>query len=124
MSAYAPVVAVGAGGRGAAGAFFAGLFLAFDLRDLTKRPAFLIFCTLEREIPAALAICEPDFPACTSFFTRARVAAVMTARLWVFGTAAAFLGRPALRPFLQPPPRAADLTALRKDFTSAKPYRS
>ena len=47
----------------------------------TSPSAFLTFCTLGREIPTALAIWLPDLPAFTSFFTWARVASVMTARL-------------------------------------------
>ena len=103
-------------------AFFAVAFLGSGLRLFTRPNAFLMFRTLGSEIPTALATCDPVLPALTSFFTRARMALVILARLRVFGVAAAFLGLPTLRLARSMPPPTAALTALMNGSRSGKPY--
>ena len=76
-----------------------GFNLPYAIRVMPR--AFLMFCTLGREIPTALAIWEPVLPTSTSFFTRARIALVILARFrfFSFDAATAFLRRPGPRPF-------------------------
>ena len=72
--------------------FFALALGAAFARPFTSPSSFLMFCTLGSEIPTLSAICEPVLPAPTSFFTRARVASVIFARLPRLVTFAAFGG--------------------------------
>lgn len=81
---------------------------------LTSPRAFLMFWTLGREIFNALAICEPVLPASTSFFTLARMASVILARLRCSTSRGVFAGRPRFPP-------AATLTARTKAPTLLNP---
>lgn len=94
--------------------------------DLTNPSAFLMFCTLGREILSVFAISIPVFPPATSIFTCARVSSVIVARLRrprrprADGDGDFPRGRPRRRPV--PPPTA--LTAAMKSTVLANPYRA